>query len=133
MKAAILGIAGTTLAPEERALFAEHPPAGVILFGRNIADPAQLRDLVAALREALPAEAVLMVDQEGGRVARLRAPHWPELPPAAQLGALFATDPDAARNAARAHGAAIGAMARDAGSTWSPRRCSMSRSPARTM
>lgn len=115
MKAAILGIAGPTLAPEERALFAEHPPAGVILFGRNIADPAQLRDLVAALRESLPKEAVLMVDQEGGRVARLRAPHWPELPPAAHLGALFATDPDAARNAARAHGAAIGAMARDAG------------------
>ncbi|WP_174502260.1 beta-N-acetylhexosaminidase [Acidiphilium sp. C61] len=115
MKAAILGIAGTTLAPEERALFAEHPPAGVILFGRNIVDPAQLRDLVAALREALPAEAVLMVDQEGGRVARLRAPHWPELPPAARLGAMFAADPDAARNAARAHGAAIGAMARDTG------------------
>jgi beta-N-acetylhexosaminidase len=115
MKAAILGIAGPTLAPEERALFAEHPPAGVILFGRNIADPAQLRDLVTALRAALPAEAVLMVDQEGGRVARLRAPHWPELPPAAQLGAMFATDPDAARNAARAHGAAIGAMAREAG------------------
>ncbi len=115
MKAAILGIAGTTLAPEERTLFAEHPPAGVILFGRNIVDPAQLRDLIAALREALPAEAVLMVDQEGGRVARLRAPHWPELPPAAQLGAMFAADPDAARNAARAHGAAIGAMARDTG------------------
>lgn len=115
MKAAIIGIAGHTLAPEERALFAPHPPAGVILFGRNIADPTQLRGLVADLRMVLPKEAVLMVDQEGGRVARLRAPHWPELPPPAQLGALFATDPDAARNAARAHGAAIGAMARDAG------------------
>ncbi|MHB1303654.1 MAG: beta-N-acetylhexosaminidase [Acidiphilium sp.] len=115
MKAAIVGIAGPELAEAERDLFAEMPPAGVILFARNIVDRAQLADLVGDLRDELPADAVLMVDQEGGRVARLRAPHWPELPSAATLGALFATDPEAARNAARAHGSALGAIAREAG------------------
>lgn len=115
MKAAIIGIAGPTLSDAERTLFAEFPPAGVILFARNIIDRTQLSDLVANLRTVLPSEAVLMIDQEGGRVARMRAPHWPELPPAASLGALFATDPEAARNAARAHGSALGAIAREAG------------------
>ncbi|SIQ59016.1 MULTISPECIES: beta-N-acetylhexosaminidase [Acidiphilium] len=115
MKAAIIGIAGPSLTDPERVLLAEFPPTGVILFGRNIVSPPQLAALVADLRTALPPAAVLMVDQEGGRVARLRAPHWPDLPPAANLGALFATDPEAARNAARAHGAALGAIARDAG------------------
>ena len=53
----------------------------MILFARNIVDPAQLAALIAALRRALPPEAVLMVDQEGGRVARLRPPHWRAHPP----------------------------------------------------
>jgi len=115
MKAAILGIAGPSLTAAERALLAELPPTGVILFGRNIVSPPQLAALIADLRSALPPQAVLMIDQEGGRVARMRGPHWPELPPAATLGTLYATDPEAARNAARAHGAALGAMAREAG------------------
>lgn len=115
MKAAILGISGPRLTDAERSLLLANPPAGIILFARNIANPVQLAGLVADLRNVLLADAVLMVDQEGGRVARLRAPHWPDLPPAATLGALFATDPEAARNAARAHGAALGAMAREAG------------------
>ncbi|MGC9270011.1 beta-N-acetylhexosaminidase [Acidiphilium sp.] len=115
MKAAIIGLAGPSLTEAERALLAEHKPTGIILFGRNIVAPAQLAALIADLRATLPPEAVLMIDQEGGRVARLRAPHWPELPPAAQLGALYVTDPIAARNEARAHGAALGAIARDAG------------------
>jgi beta-N-acetylhexosaminidase len=115
IKAAIIGIAGPTLTDAERALLAEHPPTGVILFGRNIVSPTQLATLIADLRAALHPAAVLMIDQEGGRVARLRAPHWPDLPAAAHLGALYATDPEAARNEARAHGAALGAIARAAG------------------
>lgn len=83
MRAAIVGIAGTALRDDERALFATHPPAGVILFRRNIRDPAQLATLVHALTQALPPGAVLAVDQEGGRVARLRPPHWRAHPPAA--------------------------------------------------
>ena len=67
-----------------------------------------MRRLVAALRQALPAGAVLMVDQEGGRVARLRPPHWRAHPPAAAHGALFARDPAAGLRAAWLTGALIG-------------------------
>jgi len=72
------------------ALFRVRPPCGVILFARNVETPAQLRSLTAALRCTLPPRAVLMVDQEGGRVARLRPPHWRAHPPAAALRTLRA-------------------------------------------
>jgi beta-N-acetylhexosaminidase len=106
VKPVILGISGLSLLAEERALFRKHKPRGVILFGRNIQDPAQLAELVADLREALPEEAVLMVDQEGGRVARLRPPHWPALGAAGDLKTA---------EAAFAHGRALGAMVKAAG------------------
>ena len=88
MKAAIVGIAGPELRAEEAALFRTQPPAGVILFARNIQDRRQLAALMAGLRRVLPPDAVFMVDQEGGRVARLRPPHWRAHPPAAALGTL---------------------------------------------
>ena len=88
MKAAIIGIAGPALRADEAALFRAHPPAGVILFARNIQNPAQLRALMAELRLVLPPDAVFMVDQEGGRVARLRPPHWRRHPPARSLRTL---------------------------------------------
>lgn len=115
MRAAIVGIAGDRLDEAEQALFAELPPAGVMLFRRNIRDKVQLAALVAELRAVLPEQAVLMVDQEGGRVARLGPPHWPSLPAPAHLGEIWRKDRHAARIAARAHGAALGAMAREAG------------------
>jgi beta-N-acetylhexosaminidase len=108
MKAAIIGIAGLRLDPTEAALFRAQPPAGVILFARNIADPPQLAVLMAALRGALPPKAVLMVDQEGGRVARMRPPHWRAHPPAAALGALFAHSAADGLRAAWLTGALIG-------------------------
>lgn len=83
VKPAIIGIAGTTLSREEVALLRDKRPLGVILFRRNIEAPAQLRALTAAIREVLGAATPILVDQEGGRVARLRAPHWPEFPPSA--------------------------------------------------
>ncbi len=73
------------MAPDEAALFRAAPPCGVILFARNVVAPVQLAALMAELRRILPADAVLMVDQEGGRVARLRPPHWRAHPPAAAL------------------------------------------------
>jgi len=115
MKAAIVGIAGPTLDPAETVLFRACPPAGVILFARNITAPAQLALLVAALRRVLPPEAVLMVDQEGGRVARLRPPHWRAHPPAGEIGALFARAPAAGLRAAWLTGALIGLQCREAG------------------
>ncbi|MBV9785548.1 MAG: beta-N-acetylhexosaminidase [Acidisphaera sp.] len=115
MRAAVVGISGPGLTPEERALFTRHPPAGVILFARNVQDRVQLASLVAALRAVLPSEAVLMVDQEGGRVARLQPPHWRAHPAAAALGALFAHDRDAGEMAAWLTGALIGLDCRAAG------------------
>lgn len=107
-KAAIVGIAGPALLADEAALFRAHPPAGIILFARNIEDRAQLARLNAALRHVLPRNAVLMVDQEGGRVARLRPPYWRSHPPAAVLGRLFAEKPAAGLRAAFLTGALIG-------------------------
>ena len=108
MNAAIVGIAGPVLSEAEAALFRAHPPAGVILFGRNIESPGQLVALVASLRGVLAADAVLMVDQEGGRVARLRPPHWPAQPPAAAIGRLHANDAAKGVRAAWLAGAVIG-------------------------
>lgn len=115
MKPAIVGIAGPRLLPEEAALFRVHPPAGVILFARNIQDPPQLQLLMGALHEALPQGAVLMVDQEGGRVARLRPPHWRAHPPAARIGEVFAAHPSAGLRAAFLSGLLIGQDCRAAG------------------
>ncbi|MBV8590119.1 MAG: beta-N-acetylhexosaminidase [Acetobacteraceae bacterium] len=87
MKAAIVGVGGIELSLAEERLLRAHPPAGIILFARNIESPTQLRALIAETRRVLPPRAVLMVDQEGGRVARLRPPNWRVHPAAASIGA----------------------------------------------
>jgi beta-N-acetylhexosaminidase len=115
VKAAIIGVVGPTLHADEIALIREHRPAGVILFARNVVDPAQLQALTAHLSRILPPLAVIMVDQEGGRVARLRPPHWREHPAAATLGALFGQDGPAGLRAAWLTGALIGLDVREAG------------------
>ncbi|MSO90317.1 MAG: beta-N-acetylhexosaminidase [Acetobacteraceae bacterium] len=115
MKAAIVGVAGLALSAAEARLLAAHPPAGVILFARNISDLGQLRSLISDLRRVLPVGAVLMVDQEGGRVARLRPPHWRAHPSAAAIGARFAVDRAAGLRAAWLSGALIGLDCRFAG------------------
>lgn len=115
MKAAIVGIAGPVLGREEAAHLRAEAPAGAILFVRNIEDPAQLGRLVNALRDALPEHACLLVDQEGGRVARLRPPHWPARPAAAALGALHAGDAAAGLRAAWIAGALVGLDCAEAG------------------
>ena len=98
---AIYGSAGPELTPDERRFFREARPWGFIVFGRNIVDRDQLRSLVASLRECVEDEnAPVLIDQEGGRVARLRPPHWRERPSAARLGALHETSPGLAREAA---------------------------------
>ncbi|MDQ2803244.1 MAG: beta-N-acetylhexosaminidase, partial [Pseudomonadota bacterium] len=108
MKPAIIGLQGPLLLAEEAAMLRARPPAGVILFRRNVRDPSQLAALIGTLRHVLPPENVLMVDQEGGRVARLQPPHWREHPPAAALGRLFAADPACGLRAAWLNGALIG-------------------------
>ncbi|MGL5010556.1 MAG: glycoside hydrolase family 3 N-terminal domain-containing protein [Paracoccaceae bacterium] len=80
--AAIFGCEGPRLRPEEAAFFREADPFGFILFARNVESPDQLRRLTGELRSAVGRDAVITVDQEGGRVQRMRAPLWREwLPP----------------------------------------------------
>ncbi|MEL6220036.1 MAG: glycoside hydrolase family 3 protein [Pseudomonadota bacterium] len=78
--AVIFGLAGLELTADERAFFSEVDPWGFILFARNIETPEQVRALTSALREAVGREAPVLIDQEGGRVARLRPPHWRDWP-----------------------------------------------------
>ena len=108
MKAAIIGLSGPFPTSEEAAMLRACPPAGVILFARNIQDPAQLRVLINELRHLLPEGATVMVDQEGGRVARLRPPHWRAHPPAARIGLLFSANQSLGLRAAWLTGALIG-------------------------
>ena len=81
-RAVIFGCEGTALGAQERAFFREVDPWGFILFARNIADPAQVRRLTADLRAAVGRDAPVLIDQEGGRVQRMRAPQWREFLPA---------------------------------------------------
>lgn len=81
-RAVILGCAGPALSAEERRCFAAADPWGFILFARNVADPGQLARLTADLRDAVGRDAPILIDQEGGRVARLRGPSWREWLPA---------------------------------------------------
>ena len=100
--AVIFGCAGTALGADERAFFREADPLGFILFQRNCADPGQVRALVAELRQSVGrGDAPVLIDQEGGRVARLRPPHWRKYPSGAQIAALGTAAAAAARTAAR--------------------------------
>jgi beta-N-acetylhexosaminidase len=97
---AIYGCAGPTLATQERDFFRAVRPWGFILFARNVKDPAQVAALVQELRATVDSDnAPVLIDQEGGRVARLKPPHWAERLPAARFGALHGQNPDAAREA----------------------------------
>ena len=79
--AAIFGCAGPQLEAAERDFFARVDPTGFILFARNCESPVQLRALVAALRQSVGREdAPVLVDQEGGRVQRLKPPQWRAAP-----------------------------------------------------
>lgn len=99
--AAIYGCSGTALTDEERHFFREAQPWGFILFARNIDKPEQVRRLIGDLREAAGHEAEVLVDQEGGRVQRLRPPHWRAYPPGRRFGELYERDVETGLHAAR--------------------------------
>ena len=114
--AAIFGCAGLTLRAEERDFFRATDPAGFILFKRNCEDPAQVRSLVADLRATVGRPtAPVLIDQEGGRVQRLRPPHWRAAPPARRFAELYQTDPAAALRAAWINARLIAAELMDLG------------------
>ena len=101
MLPAIFGLSGLELTDDERELFRSSDPLGFILFARNIDSPTQVLALTDALRELSGrADLPILVDQEGGRVARLGPPHWRGWPPAREFADAFARDPERARAAA---------------------------------
>jgi len=99
-RACILGLSGTILSADERAFFTEVQPLGFILFRRNVDTPDQVRGLTESLRACVEHEPMILIDQEGGRVRRLRPPHWPDYPPAA-LYREFARSPEEERELVR--------------------------------
>ena len=100
IRAFVCGCLGTTLGDDERAFLGDAAPLGVILFRRNVESPAQLLALTSEIRAALGRDdAMVLVDQEGGRVQRLGPPHWRRYPAAARFAAI--TDLDARAEAVR--------------------------------
>ena len=103
LKAYITGCDGETLSAEEKDVFKEHPPCGLILFDRNCKDPEQIKSLVASFKEAVGVQDILvLIDQEGGRVQRLKptadwkswlplagATSWRQWPTGQSYGALY--------------------------------------------
>jgi len=108
MTPAIFGLAGLTLSPGERAFFRDADPAGYIVFGRNVADRRQLRALTDDLRAIHGREKTFIcIDQEGGRVARMKPPEWRAWPAGAAFDALYDIAPASAIEAARANAQAL--------------------------
>jgi beta-N-acetylhexosaminidase len=101
MRAFITGVAGPALTDEERQLLSEAQPWGLIIFSRNIAGPAPLRQLIDDFRATVGRDAPVLIDQEGGRVQRLGPPHWPRYPSGAAYGALYDRDRKLGLRAAR--------------------------------
>jgi beta-N-acetylhexosaminidase len=99
-KAMILGAAGKTLGEDEKAFIRAERPWAFILFARNIGEAGQVRDLVAAMRDCVGRDALVFIDQEGGRVQRLRPPLARNYPAAAELGAIYRGDRKAGLRAA---------------------------------
>lgn len=116
MTPAIFGLAGLTLTADERAFFRDCDPAGYILFGRNIETRAQVRALTDELRAIHGRDRLLIcIDQEGGRVQRMKAPEWLAYPPGEVFDRLYDVAPATAIEAARANAEALGIDLAEAG------------------
>jgi len=85
----IYGCTGTALDADEKSFFHDASPAGFILFKKNCDNPDQVRKLVADLRECVGWQAPVLIDQEGGRVQRLKPPHWHDFPAPRRFGDLY--------------------------------------------
>lgn len=109
MTPAIFGLSGPSLTDDERAFFQDCEPAGYIVFGRNCASPKQLRALTDSLRELHGRnDLFICIDQEGGRVARLRPPEWRGFPSGSEFDRLYQIAPASAMQAAAANAEALG-------------------------
>ena len=118
MKPVIFGLAGAALTPVERAFFIDAAPAGFILFKRNMVDRAQVRALTDSLRALTGRDDLpILIDQEGGRVARMGPPEWPAFPAGPAFNCLYEVAPMSAIQAARANAQALGLMLCEVGVT----------------
>jgi beta-N-acetylhexosaminidase len=116
MQPAIYGFSGERLTPEERDFFKDADPAGYVLFKRNCVGPDQLRALTDDLRSIHGrGEVPILIDQEGGRVARMQPPVWPAFPPSQRFADLYEVAPVSAIEAARTNAHAIAILLRQAG------------------
>ena len=116
MKPVIFGLSGLTLTDDERDFFREANPLGSILFKRNCGDRAQMRALTDSLRDLSGRDDLpILIDQEGGRVARMQPPEWPAFPSGAAFDALYDIAPISAIEAARSNAHALGLMLREVG------------------
>ena len=116
MQAAIYGMSGLALTDEERAFFRSAKPAGFILFARNCENQEQLRALTDTLRDLTGRDDLpILIDQEGGRVARMKPPVWPSFPAGEPFARLYATAPSSAIEAARSNARAIALTLKAAG------------------
>jgi len=114
-RAFITGLAGLTISANERAFLRDAQPWGLIIFQRNVSSSAQVYDLTSSFRDLVGWEAPVLVDQEGGRVQRLKPPQWPAYPAGARYGALYDRAPEAGLAAARLAGHLIAADLRPLG------------------
>jgi len=118
MKPVIFGLSGLTVTADERRFFVESQPVGFILFRRNIESRAQVRALTDDLRALTGRDDLpILIDQEGGPVARMRPPEWPAFPAGPAFDALYDVAPISAIEAARAHAEATGVMLAEVGVT----------------
>ena len=117
-RAVIFGCEGLKATSWEKGFFAETDPLGFILFLRNCESPDQVRCLVAELRECVGRpDAPILIDQEGGRVQRLKPPHWRAAPAGRRFGLLAEEDPARAREAVTLNARLIAAELVDLGIT----------------
>lgn len=118
MKPVIFGLSGLALSAAERAFFAAADPAGYILFKRNVANREQVRALTDSLRDLSGrADLPILIDQEGGPVARMGPPEWPRFPAGPAFDALYEIAPISAIEAVRANAEAMALMLADVGIT----------------
>jgi beta-N-acetylhexosaminidase len=116
MKAVIYGLEGLALSDDERSFFRDADPAGFILFKRNCENAGQVLRLTDALRDLTGRpDLPVLIDQEGGRVARMKPPVWPAFPAAERFDQLYALAPSSAIEAARSNARALGLMLRASG------------------
>ncbi|WP_428674787.1 beta-N-acetylhexosaminidase [Roseibium sp.] len=117
-KAFVSGCSGPTLTHDEISFFREEDPWGLILFARNIETRDQVRALTSSFREAVGrSDAPVLIDQEGGRVQRLKPPHWPRYPAPKLYGDLFEEDAEAGVRSAWLGGRLIAADLHEVGIT----------------